>query len=86
MGYHRTHPGALIGLAHVLQAGYPKMTAQQAVDNAQAIIRGLHKMELEIGPIDAFGPHDTTKVGPLDALDVAADMIEQEMDRKPWLP
>jgi hypothetical protein len=70
----------------VLQTGYPSMTAQQAVSNAEQIIRGLHLMDLEIGPLAAFGPHNGKRESPLDALDLAADLIEHEMGRRPWLP
>lgn len=79
------HPASLIGLAHVLQSGYPKMSAQQAVANAHTIIQGLHQMDLEIGPAAAFGPQAGT-VTPFDQLSVVADMMEKEMGRKPWLP
>ena len=87
------HPGALLGLAHVLQSGFPKMTADQAVDNAVQIIRGLHMQDLEIGPLAAFGPHEVTvrcdhvkvaRPDPFAALD--PDEIEREWGRKPWLP
>jgi hypothetical protein len=78
------HPGALMGLAYVLQEGHPKMTAKQAVDNAHQIIRGLHTMDLEIGPLVAFGPQQGTPV--LDALDVAADLLAREAGREPWFP
>jgi hypothetical protein len=79
------NPAALVGLAHVLQSAYPKMTAQVAVGNAKEIIRGLHMQGLEIGPADAFGPQAVANT-PLDGLDLVADMIERELGRKPWLP
>ena len=78
------HPGSLVGLAHVLQSG-TNMTAPVAVNNAEQIIRGLHRMGLEIGPVEAFGPQATTKT-PFDGLDLIADMIEKDQGRKPWLP
>ena len=78
------HPASLMGLAHVLQSGNPKMSPAVAVDNAHKIIRGLHKMGLEVGPLAAFGPHESSDK-PLDALDMAADLIERDMGRKPWL-
>lgn len=78
------HPGALLGVAHVLQSGHPKMTAEMAVDNAVQIIRGLHEMGLEVGPIAAFGPHEVTQT---DAFKMAGDLFDKDlMDRKPWLP
>ena len=79
------HPASLVGLAHVLQSGHPSMTAEVAVANAQQIIRGLHAMDLEIGPVAAFGPQAASS-SPLDGLDLMADMIEHDMGRKPWLP
>lgn len=79
------HPGSLVGLAHVLQSGHPNMSPPVAVANSQQIIRGLHRLGLEIGPIAAFGPHDTSNQ-PFDGLDLVADMIEKEQGRKPWLP
>lgn len=72
-----------MGLAHVLQSGHP-MSPPVAVANAQKIIQGLHRLGLEIGPIAAFGPHDTSSQ-PFDGLDLVADMIEKEQGRKPWL-
>jgi hypothetical protein len=86
MAERRINPGSLVGLAYVLQSGYPKMTANTAVNNAAQIIRGLHRMGLEVGPQAAFGPQATQPATALDALDVAADMIELETGRKPWLP
>lgn len=81
------HPAALIGLAHVLQSGYPNMSAQQAVSNAKQIILGLHKMDLQVGPVAAFGPQQAAGTGTsFDALDIVADMVELEQGRKPWLP
>lgn len=81
------HPGALIGLAHVLQSAYPKMSAEQAVSNSAQIIRGLHKMDLQVGPMAAFGPQQQTSGGTsFDALDLVADMMEHEAGRKPWFP
>ena len=82
----RVHPGSLFGLATILQQGVPRMTPEQAVNNAHQIIEGLHRLGLEIGPLAAFGPHEMEHGNPLDALDLAADMIEREMGRKPWLP
>lgn len=79
------HPASLVGLAHVLQSGHPNMTAKVAVENAQQIIRGLHRMGLEIGPQAAFGPQAVSNT-PFDGLDVVADMIERDTGRKPWLP
>ncbi len=79
------HPGALVGLAHILQSGHPNMSAAVAVANAEQIIRGLHQMDLEIGPIAAFGPQAASQM-PFDALDLAAMRIEIDQGRKPWLP
>ncbi len=59
----RTHPGALVGLAYALQSGSPNMTAEQAVHNAYQIIQGLHNMDLEVGPMAAFGPRDVMDDG-----------------------
>lgn len=78
-------PAALIGVGHVLQSAYPNMSSRVAIDNAMTIIKGLHQQGLDVGPIAAFGPHDATQQ-PLDALDLAAQMIEKDQGRKPWLP
>ena len=51
------HPAARLGLARVLLAGNPHMSAEQAVNNATNIIGGLHRLGLQVGPIAAFGPH-----------------------------
>lgn len=85
IGPELIHPTSLMGLSWVLRQGYPKMTADQAVSNAHQIIRALHQMGLEIGPLGSFGPQAMDK-SPLDALDLAADMIEAQSGRKPWLP
>lgn len=78
-------PVALLGLSHVLRSAYPKMTPQVAVANAEQIIEALHKMDLDIGPADGFGPQPVS-AQPLDALDVAAERIVADMGRKPWFP
>lgn len=81
------HPGALIGLAHILQSGHPNMTAEQAVSNAHQIIRAMHKLDLQMGPMAAFGPQQQTSSGTsFDALDLVADMMEHDSGRKPWFP
>jgi hypothetical protein len=79
-------PGALLGVAHIFQSANPNMTAPVAVANAQEFIRACHRMGLEVGPVAAFGPHEESSNASLDALDLAADMIEKDMGRKPWFP
>lgn len=80
------HPVALVGLARVLQAGNPKMSAEMAVNNSNQIIKGLHKLGLQVGPLAAFGPQAAVADQPFDGLNLIADMIEHEQGRKPWLP
>lgn len=77
------HPIARIGLARVLLARSPHLTAEQAVEHATQIIRGLHALGLQVGPVAAFGPHEGVRP---DALDELADRIEDESGRRPWLP
>lgn len=77
---------ARLGVARIFLANIPGLTPDAAVDTATKFIRALHDLNLEVGPIAAFGPQDGQPRGGLDALDLAADMIEQEWGRKPWLP
>lgn len=87
MTRYMTHPAARLGHARVLLAGYPKMTAEQAVSNATAIIEGLHQLGLQVGPISCFGPHELEPCAVrFDAVAEMAELIEEEYGRKPWLP
>jgi hypothetical protein len=82
-----THPAARLGLARVLLAGHPKMTAEQAVSNATQIIEGLHQLGLQVGPVACFGPQELTRAAiSFDAIGEIADLIEEEAGRRPWLP
>ena len=81
------HPAPRLGLARVLLAGNPRMTAEQAVTNATNIIGGLHQLGLQIGPIACFGAHELEQSGlRFDALAEMAEIIEEEFGRRPWLP
>ena len=81
------HPAARLGLARVLLAGNPRMTAEQAVSNSTAIIGGLHQLGLQVGPMSCFGPQELARSGmAFDALGEMSAIIEEEAVRKPWLP
>jgi hypothetical protein len=81
------HPAARLGLARVLLAGHPKMTAEQAVANATAIITGLHQLGLQVGPMACFGPQELARAAiSFDTIGEIADLIEEEAGRRPWLP
>lgn len=82
----RVHPIARLGLARILVRRSPHLTPERAVRNADDIIRALHDIGLQVGPIDCFGPHASDARVDLDAVGLMADLYEQEMGRKPWRP
>ncbi len=80
----RIHPAARVGLARVLFLRAPTLTPERAVSNATDIIRALHGIGLEIGPMAAFGPHDQALEE--DVFGGLADMMKDFEERQPWLP
>lgn len=80
----RIHPIARLGVARIFMENMPDITPDEAVAKATRFIQALHLLDLEIGPMGAFGPQDK-ELG-FDALDIAADLIERDWGRKPWLP
>ena len=56
MAVLRVYPRARATLAAVLRQGWPKMTGKQSVENADKIIRALHRSGLQVGPAVGFGP------------------------------
>ena len=81
------HPAARLGLARVLLAGNPRMTAEMAVSNATNIIGGLHQLGLQVGPIACFGPYEIERSAiTFDALGEMSQIIEETFAKKPRLP
>lgn len=79
----RVHPAALLGLATILKGSMPRLTPEQAVRNAEGIIKALHSIGMQVGPLSAFGPHDAPD-GSYDPLAGFAQVMEEYEERRPW--
>lgn len=81
----RIFPRSRLSLARILMKGWPRMSPAEAIVNADTIIKALHKMGMQIGPLAAFGPSKDDEETQ-DAFSGFAEMMEEWEERTPWNP
>lgn len=81
-------PSARLALARVLAHRSAHLTPERAIDNANAIIKALHQLGYDVGPIAMWGTDQpvTPQIG--DAFTQALSLLNdmEESGRKPYLP
>ena len=84
-------PSSKMNLARVLAHRSPTISAERAMDNAEAIIKALHRLGYDVVPILLWetGQLERPRRTELNDAFTAAAMLIQEADdtgRKPWIP